>query len=1081
LQVPGRWLLSRGGGLGASNSPRFGGVNPKIRRNRLKCARALLMAGAFALLSATNAFAEQESGSSEAEKLHAEVDRLYSEGRFDEAIPLAERALSIQERSLGPDDPRVVQAINSLAMLYRAAGDYVGAESLFERVLEITTEALGPRDPTIAITVNNLGMVYWEQGDRERAAQYLEKALEIWEHALGPDHPNVAVALGNLASLYRRQGNLERAEPLYERALAIWGKSPDPVQSQLVDTLRNLGAIRQNNSDYERAESFFKRALALDEKAYGVDHAGTAVALSRLASLYYESGDYAAALPLLERVLAIQRGAHGPDSTNVASALSNLAAVHLALGDHASAEPLFEQALEIRSKALGSDHLAVAASLENLASLYRAQGEYARSRRPFARALTIRVKSMGPGHLDVASTTSHLGAVDWALGDFESAKPLFERALLVREKALGTEHPLVATSVDNVASVYRVLGKDDEVRPLYEAALAIREKTFGREHPTVAQSLRNLGLMHWGRGDWEQAEAYLARTAETEERQFSLLLPVQFETRARAYMEALSTSTNLILSFQRARPDSGSATRLAFTTVLRRKGRDLRVAAGESIAHRQRLNAAERAAFDQLVARRNELGRLIVRGHDRPRSASVRVDIEKLRREVDDLESAALNGEGALRSWVAPIQIEDIQSKIPAGAALVELVEYWDLDPTRISADRVDETARLAAFVLHSAGEPRWVPLGRAAAIHASARAFREALVDTKLSPEKLRKRGRDLYDRLAAPLEPHLEGIRTVWVATDGGTVLIPFGALIDPDGRYWVERTEFVYLTSGRDLLLSKSALPSQRPPLVVAAPDYDAELPAGAQASAKSAERRSPESAALRFPPLASSQTGASEVARLLGVTPLTGAQASAAALKSVRAPRVLHVAVDGFFLPDPIPERTARWGSILGIDPQLRPPASENPLLRSGFALAGANRGGDDADRGLMTAQEIASLDLWGTQLVGIAARGIKSGETSVDQAVYALRRSVVLAGAEAQFANLWTTDPRAAAELAAAYYGRLLAGEDRSEALRGVQLEMLRSENHSHPFYWAGFIPMGARGPIVWGDAREAGEEISGSP
>jgi hypothetical protein len=220
---------------------------------------------------------------------------------------------------------------------------------------------------------------------------------------------------------------------------------------------------------------------------------------------------------------------------------------------------------------------------------------------------------------------------------------------------------------------------------------------------------------------------------------------------------------------------------------------------------------------------------------------------------------------------------------------------------------------------------------------------------------------------------------------------------------------------------------------------------------------------------------------EVGRLLGVTPLTGAQASVAAMKSARAPRVLHVVVDGFFLPDQIPERTTRWGSILGIDPQWRPPATENPLLRSGFALAGANRRANDAGRGLMTAQEIAGLDLWGTQLVGIAARGIESGEATVDQAVYALWRSVVLAGAEAQFANLWTTDSRAAAELATAYYERLLADEGRSEALRSVQLEMLRSEKRSHPFYWAGFIPIGARGPIVWEDAREAGEEIPGSP
>jgi tetratricopeptide (TPR) repeat protein len=1056
-------------------------VGFKTSRAQVKCARALVVMAAFALLPSSAALAQQATKSAEVETLDADVDPLYREGRFDEAIALAERALSIQERTLGPEHPGVVNAINNLALLYRAAGDYVAAETLFERVLEITTDTLGPRDPAIAITINNLGMLYWEQGDHARAARYLDKALSIWERSLGPDRPEVAVSLSNLASLYRKTGNFERAEPLYEKALSIWEKSPDPIHDQLVDVLHSLAAIRQGNGDYERAESFLKRALALEEKAHGADHTETAVALSNLASLYYGSGDYARARPLLERVLAIMEGARGPDHPDVASALSNLASVHAAMGKPASAEPLYERALEIRSEALGSDHLAVAASLENLASLYRAQGEFARSRPLCERALVIRVANHGPEHLDVARITSDLGATHWELGDFAIAEPLFERALLIREKALGPEHPAVATSVDNLASVYLAQGHHARAKPLYEAALAIREKAFGPEHPAVVQSLRNLGLMHWAKGDWEQAESYLVRTAEIEERQISLLPPVQFEDRTRAFMEALSNTTSLILSFQSKRPDQRSTTRLALTTVLRRKGRELSVEAGESAAFRRRLGDQERAVFDSLLAHRNELGRLIVRGSDRPRSRSLRASVEKLRREVGDLEKAAVSGGAARRSWAAPIQIEDLQPRIPADAALVELVEYQDFDPTRISADRARGVARLAAFVLRSSGAPRWVPLGEAAAINASVGAFREVLVDPDVSLKKLRERARDLYDRLAAPLDPHLEGIRVLLVAPDGAAVLVPFGALIDPDGRYWIERYEFAYLTSGRDLLLPNSALPSPGPPLVIAAPDYDAEHPAGRRAIGEAPTRLLPEIAAPHFSPIALSQTGALDVGRLLGVTPLTGAQASDAAIKTARAPRVLHIAVDGFFLPDQAREPTVRWGSILGIDPGLRPPNSENPLLRSGLALAGANRRANDADRGLLTALEIADLDLWGTQLVAIAVRGIGSEEAAVDQAVYALRRSLVIAGAQSQFMNLWKTDHRAAIELTTTYYERLLAGEGRSEALRSVQLAMLRSESRSHPFYWAGFISIGARGPIAWTDSREAVQEISSSP
>jgi len=540
-------------------------------------------------------------------------------------------------------------------------------------------------------------------------------------------------------------------------------------------------------------------------------------------------------------------------------------------------------------------------------------------------------------------------------------------------------------------------------------------------------------------------------------------------------------SSSKIVRARSDRPDQRSTTRLALTTILRRKGRELSVGAAESVALLRQLRGPERALFKKLRVRRDELGRVILRGSKLSRTEALQDSVEKLRGEVDDLEKAAASGGAVLSSWIAPIRIEGLQAKIPAGAALVELVEYQDLDPTRISTDRARGIARLAAFVLRSKGDPRWVPLGEAAAINAGVREFREVLVDPAVSPQMLRERARELYDLLAAPLEPHLEGIQTVLLAPpDGAAALVPFGALIDPDGRYWVEKYEIAYLTSGRDLL-RPNALPSQAPPLVVAAPDYDAERPAGAGATGQAPAELSPEIAGLHFPPVTLSQTGASEVGRLLGVTPLTGAQASDAAIKTAHAPRVLHIAADGFFLPDQHLESSMRWASILGIDSRWRAPVTENPLRRSGLAMAGANRRANDSGVGLLTALQIAGLDLGGTQLVAISARGIESEHAAIGQSVYALRRSLVIAGAESQFVNLWTTDHRAATELITAYYERLLAGEGRSEALRNVQLAMLRSESRSHPFYWASFISIGDRGSIALPISPAANREASGSP
>jgi CHAT domain-containing protein len=210
-------------------------------------------------------------------------------------------------------------------------------------------------------------------------------------------------------------------------------------------------------------------------------------------------------------------------------------------------------------------------------------------------------------------------------------------------------------------------------------------------------------------------------------------------------------------------------------------------------------------------------------------------------------------------------------------------------------------------------------------------------------------------------------------------------------------------------------------------------------------------------------------------------LTGPQATEAALKRVAAPAILHVATHGFFLggetvPAVDPRALETWEAtrevvqVGGAKPVAAPgamlEASRGPLLRSGLGLAGANRGASDGgDDGLLTALEAAGLDLWGTKLVVLSACDTGVGEVRSGDGVYGLRRALVLAGSEAQVMSLWAVSDRATRDLMVAYYGELLSGRGRSEALRRTQLALLRDARRRHPFYWAGFIPSGAWWPI----------------
>ena len=130
------------------------------------------------------------------------------------------------------------------------------------------------------------------------------------------------------------------------------------------------------------------------------------------------------------------------------------------------------------------------------------------------------------------------------------------------------------------------------------------------------------------------------------------------------------------------------------------------------------------------------------------------------------------------------------------------------------------------------------------------------------------------------------------------------------------------------------------------------------------------------------------------------------------------------------------------------------------MRSGLAFAGANLRNGSNDDGILTALEASGLNLWGTKLVVLSACDTGVGEVRNGEGVYGLRRAFVLAGAESLVMSLWPISDYTTRELMTNYYRNLKQGMGRGEALRQVQLDMLKQNPNLHPFYWANFIQSG---------------------
>jgi CHAT domain-containing protein len=354
-------------------------------------------------------------------------------------------------------------------------------------------------------------------------------------------------------------------------------------------------------------------------------------------------------------------------------------------------------------------------------------------------------------------------------------------------------------------------------------------------------------------------------------------------------------------------------------------------------------------------------------------------------------------------------------------------------------------------------------------------------------------------------PIRKLLGNTRTILLSPDSQLNLIPFAALVDESDRYLVENYSINYLSSGRDLLRLQNHAKSRSESVIVANPDYDKPGDPTSVEIATNLET-SPPAPPLRgegsrnnivppfperegglgglgqtdptrgvfdsdrpqetddFTPLPNTAAEAKAISPMLpGATLLTGSMATENAIKQVQAPNILHIATHGFFLPN-VPEVAPPdfSGTILTgtrtATANIRP--MENPLLRSGLALAGANPRSSGSEDGILTALEAAGLNLSGTKLLVLSACKTGLGDVTNGEGVYGLRRAFAIAGAESQLMSLWSVNDYRTNKLMVDYYQRLKNNLGRSEALRQTQLEMLQNPSSGHPYYWAAFIPSG---------------------
>jgi len=935
--------------------------------------------------------------------------------------------------------------------------------------------------------------------------------LKDAEARYGAESAEAAGVLEVLVASLVRGGKAREEETLRlaQRALVIresvHGSHSQPVASAII----YLGIVHYYRGDLQKTRPLWERALAIREKALGPDHPKVAVSLNNLANLLKELGDYEAARPLYERSLAILEKALGPDHPHVAGSLNNLAILLGNLGDYEAARPLHQRALAIREKALGPDHPEVAGSLNNLANLLKELGDYEAARPLYERALAIREKALGPDHPEVAGSLNNLANLLWNLGDYEAARPLHERSLAIYEKALGPDHPDVARSLSNLANLLRDLGDYEAARPLHERSLAIRGKALGPDHPKVAVSLNSLARLLLDQGEEEQAIEASLRAEEISREHLRATSGSLAEREALRYAATRVRGLNVALTI--AAGAEASKRWRVWEAGLRSRALVLDEMAGRRRAVLASSEPEVARLRQELDSARRRLVHLTVRGLGDEEPAVYRRLLEGARNAKEAAERALARASVEFRRQQELEQagLEEVRGMLPEDTALVGFFRYLR-HPVAVKEGQAppEPVASYLAFVLPAGGgEIQVVSLGAARTIDEQVASWAREAGSPHGGEADLRRAGASLRRRIWDPLAEHLEGAEKVLLVPDGALHLVNFAALPVEGGRYLVEEGPLLHVLSAeRDLVALAQRSRPGKGLVAVGGPDFeerslfaalrkdhqetDADEPVArlAQAASYRATRSTRDDfRSLVFAPLPGALREAREVSGLWKRYatepeddlrfPLLGEEASETAFRDLATgKRVLHLATHGFYLGGN-GEATRGTRGVAGVRPlgakspsAPEPPitAFENPLLHSGLALAGANHrrhAGPGEDDGILTAEEIAALDLRGVEWAVLSACETGLGEVQAGEGVLGLRRAFRVAGARTLIMSLWPVEDQATREwMKALYRARLRDGKSTAEAVREASLEILerrrRKGRSTHPFAWGAFIASG---------------------
>lgn len=1002
----------------------------------------------------------------------------YFGGNFKEAIEFATEALGIAEKIYGRESAEYAVILANIAMYYEKMQDYPEAIRNITEALEIREKVLGKTNPIYIANFESLALYNYDSGNHQEALQLGLELLKMRESQAGKKSPDYARALNHVGTFYYKLGNDQEAYRYLTEALKINEEVLGRNHPEFATNLNNLASYYSSAGNYQEAVRLETEALSIIEKVYGKNHPNYAMSLGNLALYYSQLGNYSDAIRLGTESLQITEIFFGKNHIGYAVALSSLAQTYSNFGNFKESIRLEKEALKILEEIEGKHSYHYATSLSRLSIYYAGIRNYVEAIIQGTEALNIIADIMGNNNSSYVSALSNLANYHSYLGNYDQAIRLSMDVLKIKEDILGKRHPDYAISLGNLARYYASKGNYKDAINLEKESLKINEDILGRIHPANAESLRNLSFYYLNTGDIDSlkeavSEAYsLNNDILTSSFQF---LPA---SERGYYWDANKLLFTSFIPEYCFLLDDKDLTSLGYNSALLSKG----ILLNSEIEFDRFLadtgNAELTGKYNEIKNIRLEINKL----YEKP-VAERWCDTDSLERVAANLERNLMSRSKEFGDYTRNLSItwQDVQKRLKNRDVAIEFV---------LTTLHTGQTVYLAYVLRPDMESPALVRL------------FEEKELTSLFSPDSpyliydnKEKAGNLVWDKL----RPFVEDCENIYFAPDGILHQIAIEYLPDFDGYSLIsDRYNLHRLSSTRQLAAERKGR-ERDSAVVYGGIVYDNDI-ASMQVESRKYRQRDDQASRSETASygLVESLDGRLGISYLEGTLKeaelikkalekkkykaqlITGQNASEESFKylSGKNTGIIHIGTHGFYWKEEEADKTAPSNALFPFmsesDNSRQQSAEDKALTRSGLLMAGAQNTlqgrelPEGVDDGLLTALEIAQLNLRNTDLVVLSACQTGMGDISGD-GVFGLQRGFKKAGVNSLLMSLWNVDDDATQMLMSEFFQYLMKGLTKQESLRNAR-QAVRSfsgminghyRDFSDPKYWGAFILLDA--------------------